>query len=202
MCTSDAAIARIAGVAAANQGNQIGKIVAHDRHASRAQILMRGGHALVGNVLHLDASRDFKQLAAQVVRRAIAAAGVTELIRLRFRQRDQFLQALHRQAGMHRDDVGRHRCVGDRYEILLRAVGQLFVQPLIYGENRRGDYQQRMAIRFRFGDDRRANGATCAGPVVDDYLRPKRARQYWRDEPRQDVRGAARRKRHHDSDGP
>ena len=63
-----------------------------------------------------------------------------------------------------------------------------------------GHQQQRVAVRRRLGDEIAADVAVGTRAVVDHHLLAERLGEMLPDQPRQDIAGAADRKRHHHPD--
>ena len=88
----------------------------------------------------------------------------------------------------------------DRIEALHRIVGQRLEQAGVVRERARG-HQKRVAVGRRARGELRADIAARARLVVDHHrLAPARL-NFLADQPRQDVRTAARRERNDDGDG-
>ena len=113
---------------------------------------------------------------------------------LRLGERDELLDAVHRQAGIDRDDVRRGDQHGDRREGFQRVVGQR-VEPRIDRARERHD-QQRVAVLWRVGDDLAADHAAGAAAIVDDDLLAKPLAEMLGDDAGDDVVDAAGRERH------
>ena len=122
---------------------------------------------------------------------AAPPGGKTERIRFRFRQRDQLLQILHRDARMRYPHVWSRRRIGDRCEILLRAISQLLVEPLV--DRKRGSRRHQQDVTARLGprDERRANRGVGAGAVLDEHRDPHRLRHKGREGARNEIGAAA-----------
>ena len=152
---------------------------------------------------HEGASQALEQLARQVDRRAVAAAGHVELAGMRLR--------VAHEVG-HRGDAGglrlcrvEHQHIGhagdqrDRHEVLDRVVGQLRVQRLVDAVRADRAHQQGVAVRCRLGHFGGAEVAAGAGLVVDDEGLAEGALQLRRQRAGQQVGGAAGRERHDDA---
>ena len=101
-----------------------------------------------------------------------------------------------------RDQGNRHRGdEPDRRKVLARVVAGIGVEARI-DRNRAGvAEQQRVAVGLGLGDRAGAKIAAGAGAVVHHDGVLKRDGKFFRDDPRQRIDAAARRKRHHQRDG-
>ena len=141
--------------------------------------------------------RDLAELLAREMDRG-AETGRRErdLAGLCLRQRDQFLRGCGRHGRMHDQHQRRGGEQRDRREILLRVVGQLAGEQAGIDHERTVDHADGVAVR-RGGRDRlRADLAGAAAAIVDHERLPERALEMRLDQPRQDVRRAARRVGH------
>ena len=165
-------------------------------------VLQRGRGALVGHVHDIDLGLGLEQFAGQMRGRAIAGRGEIELAGLRLGERDQLLQRFRRHVRIDHQDIGLRADQRDRHEILLRAVGELFVQALVGGEDAVVAHQQRVAVGRRMGDRIGRDIAAGAGPVLDDERHAEQLLHLLADDAGEHVARAAGRERHHQRDRP
>jgi hypothetical protein len=121
--------------------------------------------------------------------------------RIGARGADQVSQGLHIDLRMHHHE---HRHVGDerdRREGLVRFERHRLVEELVDALNSRRGHQQRVAVRFRLGDDVGSDIAASTRLVFDDDRLAKRLREFFADRARQHVDRAAGRKRRDHADG-
>ncbi len=136
----------------------------HELDISGDQIVQRRRRAVIGHVRHLDPRHIGKHGGGQVMESADAAGAVAQ--RPLFGERDEIVDAVHRQRRAD-DQHERHRS-NDRHQrhILGRIVRQLFVERRVDRE-RRHRHHDRVAVgrrlRHKVGRDHRA----FPGTVLD-----------------------------------
>ena len=114
----------------------------------------------------------------------------------------RLLKVRNRQVRIDAENVGGHRRKRDRNEVLVGIVGQVLVQKLVGGEDRRRGEQDGVAVGGRLFERVDPDDAVGAGPILDDNrLRPGLA-QLVRNQARDEVERAARRKRNDEFDRP
>ncbi|MNC84818.1 hypothetical protein D3C83_03860 [compost metagenome] len=110
-----------------------------------------------------------EQLAAQLVRAAVARRRVVQLPGPRLRERDEILDVLHRQRRMRRQHVGHADHQRDRREIPDRVVRQLGVNRRVGAVAGVGPHQQRIAVGRGAGRNLGADRAAGARARVVDH---------------------------------
>ena len=113
----------------------------------------RRGAAREGHVHRIEAALVGQQRAAQMAGRADARRGVVQLARMPPAIGDQLRHAVHRQAGIHRDEAVGLAGRGDRGEAAERIVAHR-VQVRRDGQVAGRGVQQRVAVRLGLGDER------------------------------------------------
>ena len=128
----------------------------------------------------------------QAVQRARPRRAEVELARLRFRERHEFGDAVGRHARIGDKDAGHVRDLGDRREVLLRVDRQVRKDRGI--DRDRADVAEidRVTVGGRLGGELHADIARRAGAVVDDDLLAEEFGELRRNDPRHEIRGAAR----------
>ena len=142
-----------------------------------------------------------QQLAGEMMRRADAGRAVAELAGILLRVGDHVRDRVDRELRVHRkaDDV-RAR-IGDRREVLHGIEADVPVEMHVARHRCVGADHQRVAIGGSARNERRADIAARAGPVVDDHRLAPGLMQPVRDGARRQVRHRARRVADHDGDG-
>jgi hypothetical protein len=136
--------------------------------------------------------------------RDAAGAGVTdrELARLRFCGSDELL---HRLRLNRRRNDQHHRRRGDLCngrEALHRVIAGVAVKRVIDRERDQVLKQQRVAVVRRFRDKLRRKQRSAAGTIVYDGVLSEHIWSFRRQEPRDEVRAAARREWHDETQWP
>ena len=173
--------------------------VEEHRHAAGDHVHDRQRIAAIGNVQHVDAGLDLEQFHREVVGRAVAGRGVTDVAGLRLRERDQLFKRLRREF---RIDHHHHRNGAEqrhRREVLDRIEGQLGVERR-RDRDRAWRQQQRVAVgrglRHRIG----AEIAAGAGLVLHHHRLAEALAEFSADKARERVGGAAGGERNHEGD--
>ena len=141
--------------------------VDHDLHLSADQIGERRRRAAIGHLHHLDPGHHLEQLGGDVLRRADAGRGITDLAGIGFDIGDQLGNRLHRNRRIdlhhqrHAHDAGDRGDVADEIEI------EILVQRGVDGI-RRGHREQRVAVGRRAHHRLGADIAAGARLVFDD----------------------------------
>src|SRR5262245_3996121 len=176
------------------------KIDERDRHLAGDEIGHRGAAALVRHVRHVDAGHQLEELAGEMHRSAVPSGGERERARLRLGHGDQGGHRSGRRAvrhGEHDRNVGELR---DRHEVLLGIVGELAHQALVDGKRARRADADRVAVGRTLRNELDADVAAGARPVLHHDLLPKALRHLPREQARDRVRAAPRRKRGDEAD--
>ncbi len=137
---------------------------------------------------------------ASCVVRAGARRGVVQLARLRLHQRDEILERIRLDAGMHHQQVGRGCDQRHRHEILDRVVLDAGVRRRRDHVGAGGAHGERVAVGRGAGRDLGADRAAGAAAVVDDHLLAEALGELLPDQARDDVGRAARRERDDQAD--
>jgi hypothetical protein len=98
------------------------------------EIVHRRSSAAIRHVHDIDVGHALEQFAGEVVGRTVAGGGEIEFAWLFLRQRDQFLHAVRRHAGIDDQHDGRRRKQRDWSEVLGRIEGKLAIERLVDGE--------------------------------------------------------------------
>jgi hypothetical protein len=123
---------------------------------------------------------------------AAAGRGVQDLVGSRPRERNEFLDRLHRQRWMHYEQTSLRREQAHADEILERVIRQLLVDVRVADVGRGMDHEG-VAVGLGLGDQFGADGARSAGPVVDDELLSSRLGDFLENDAPHDVGEAAAR---------
>ncbi len=159
--------------------------------AARHDLVHRFVGRFVRHVYHVDAGETREVRHRKMSRGAAARGGVIELSRIRFGVVDKFLYRLRRQCGADHQHVFHGADVRDTREVPERIVRQFRVQRAVDGVARRGE-NQRVAVGHGLRHRGRADGASRAGPVLDDHAAAERSTELRADRPREDVLHPAR----------
>jgi hypothetical protein len=139
-------------------------------------------------MLHVD---DERQRRGQVVERAF----------LLLRQRDELVDRLHFQIGVHHQRLDDAEQVDDWLERLVRIVGEVLGQVLVIEDRIAFDDAEGVAVGLGRGAGAYRDVAGAAGPVLDDDGLTKPRAQAVGQHAGEDVAQAARARRRHDLDG-
>jgi hypothetical protein len=179
----------------------------HGRHASEQRLNLPAEHgrarwtiAVVRHVHDIHARRVIQHFHREMRRRAGARRSIVELARLRFRERDEFLQVRGLHAGIEHEQVRRRSDERDRREILDRIVPELRVCGRRDHVRAGSAHREGVPVGRRARRDFGADGAARAAAIVDDHLLAERFGHALADEPRDDVGRSARRKRDDEAD--
>jgi len=153
-------------------------------------------------VLELDAEFLLHHHGGDVIGAANAGIGDGQFAGIGLRIGDQFRHGLDRDRFMHGQHIGAEHHHGDGGEVLLEIIGQVRKQAGCGRHRTDIGQQQSRAVRRRLGDGVGAEIAGCAGLVLDHHALADRGRQFWADQPRQNVRRSAGRERHDDAHRP
>ena len=157
--------------------------------------------AAVGNVHEVDARALLQHLHGELVLAAVAARCVVQRRIGLARVLDEFREGLHRQRRIDRE----HELVGDqardRREVPHRIDRHALVQVRIDRDQAVGAENQRVAIGGRGGDHLGSGVAVRAGAVLHHHRLAERFRELLPDDPRRDIRRAARRNGDDDAHG-
>ena len=122
----------------------------------------------VGDMQHINAPHGFDGFHGEVLLAPCARRCVAQLARLRFGERQQFLDVVGRKRRVGQDDEGPGCRVDDRREVLDRIVGIFRIEQRRNGNRRVGCEQQRVAVWHRLGNKIGANSARGSGFVLDN----------------------------------
>src|SRR5215813_7813958 len=171
LCARDRKRAQASGLDGAYQRRDVGEI---DRDLTADGIGDPVRRDPVGNVHDIEIHLQFQQLHRELRRGADDRGGIAELAGVGFCVSDQLLDRLERRRRVHGDDVRCHADARDGREIAQLIVGNLRVQGHGDGVRRDIRLEQRVSVRRRFGDERRAQHAGGAHPVFHyDLLAPQ-----------------------------
>ena len=156
------------------------------------------GGAAVGHVLDLDAGGELEQFGREM--QAVADAGRAIEHAVLPGVGDQLGDAVHRQRGMHQEEVTvEHARSGDRGEVAQHVEVRILVDERRRGD-RRGRKQQRIAVRVGLRHCARRDGAVGADPILDDEALAEVDGELAGDRARDHVGAAARREADHHAD--
>jgi hypothetical protein len=154
----------------------------------------RGTAALERNVHQIDARHQLEHLAGKMHRRAVAARSVGELSRILLRKIYQLGSRLLWKSIFGNQEKRRGADHRDRREILRRVVGRPVREVHGDRERARGGEHDGVAVGRRLQRGVDADGAAGARPVVDDHRLPEALAKARREDARDGVGAAARRK--------
>ena len=170
-------------------------------HLARHQVGQRRRRAAIGHVGHLELLPEHQQFHRDVRQRAVAGRGDVDLVGVLAGVVDEALEARDRQRRM-RHQQHRHLAhVRHRPQILFGVVRHGRAERRVDRVVGRRE-QERVAVGRRLGDDVAGDDAARAGLVVDQHLLAELGRQPLGQEARHDVRDAAGREGHDQSDRP
>ncbi len=152
-------------------------------------------------MLHLDAHAPHQQFGGEMRAGAIAGRAVVQLARLPLRERDQFLQVLHRQVVSHHKGVREGARARERGEIRDGIIARLLHQQHVVAMRLVVAEGDGVAIGLGLRHGARADGARSPGTVFNDHLLFQVFLDIRSDDPRDDIGWSARRIGHHDRDG-
>ena len=178
-----------------------GHAAEHDADVAAQQINDSLSAPLVYDVVELDACGVLQQLRAQMAYGAYAAGRIIELARFSLGQRHELLYRGGAHRRVNRKHIGGGRQLRDRRKVLNRIVADVSRNRGICRQRGYVDKADGMAIGTGLRHDLCADGAVAAGAIVQHDLLAKLLRQLRGNEARNGVRAAARRERHHKSDG-
>ena len=170
----------------------------HGRHAAGDEVLYRRGAAAVRDVVHPDIRDQAEQLHAEVLRRAVARAGVVQGGG-GARQRRQGAGVRGGHAGVDGEHEVAARQADDRGKAADRIIGHLLEQARVHDEGV-GLEQQGAAIGRGAGHRLGADVAGSAGAVLDHEGLGEAGLEKGRDQPGEDVHAGAGRERDQDGD--
>ena len=155
----------------------------------------------IGHVHDVDLRRQLEQFAGQMRQAAGAGRCEIEFSGLRLGQRDQFAHVLGGNIARDHQHFRHLRDQGDGLQILQRIVGDLF-HAGADGERARARNRDGVAVRFRLRHRVGSEHAALSAAVVDQHRLLGQFRHALADHARDDVVGAAGRKRHDQPDRP
>jgi hypothetical protein len=148
------------------------------------------------------ADRGIEQQAGDVAAGTGAAGAEQQLRLVRPRISDELAQIVGGKIRTGDENGGRERDQADRREVAHGIVGRVFVERLILRQHAGGAEQERVAVRGRACDPRRAGDAAGAGNILDHHLHAEALAHARRDDARDHVGRAAGRVRHDHTDRP
>src|SRR5687767_12736625 len=149
-----------------------------------------GPGRLVGHAREFGARRHHEKLAGEMQRGAARAGTVVHYARPGARQRDELTDVVDLQSGCHHQHVRRSLEQRDRREVRDGVVVYFFHQGRVL--HRAAADHERVAVGRRAG---RYSPYQPARAVVDDNLLPERIAERWRDDAREKIVAATRRRR-------
>ncbi len=118
--------------------------------------------------------------------------GVAERAGLRLRQRRKLGERVHIQGGIRHHDLSRKEWIGDRREILVGIVGDLFKQELVIRQRLSGQDADRVAVVRRLGAGPAADIHGAAGAVLHDDRLAQALAHLFTQHAHENIAGAAR----------
>jgi len=182
-----------------DEGDQCRQIHGNSIYMARERIRDGRARPLVGHMGDAPLRGLLEQFNGQVRQPAVARRRDRHLLLLR--QFQQLAKALHRQAGADRDGFRGQTHGADGREVVVDVEGHLRQEMRRNHQRAGAGEHQRVAIGGGFGDLAGGHGAAGARLVFHQHLLAQQAAQPGRDDARDDVVRAARRKTHDQLDG-
>lgn len=135
------------------------------RHFAGQHGSQRGSAAAIRHMRDIDASAILERLSGEIRSCTCARRSVVERAGFALRQRNQFLDRAHGYRGMHNQRIGRFGEQRDMCEIADRVVGQMAKKAGACGKART-ILCDGVAVRWRLGARRDADGGACTGAVI------------------------------------
>ena len=159
---------------------------------ARNHIHQRGRGAFVRHMHDPHAGHTVEQLRRQMRRGAHARAGVVQLARTRLGERDELLDVMHRQRGIHHQYVRLRAHQRNRRKVFNRIKAKMFVETGVRAEGGVVTRHQRVAVRRRFGSYFSADIAAGARTIFHDHRLAHALGELLADQACEDIRGPAR----------
>ena len=177
-----------------------GHVDEHHVHLPADQVGNRWWAAFVGHVQHVHIGHQLEKLRRQMGGCALAGGSKRNLPRCFFRQGDQLIDRVDRQARVNNQNVRNRAHQGDGRQVFDGVIAQLAVQGRVDGDDFRS-HQQRIAIWRGLCHGFSCNVAASPRTVFNQHRLTQGVRQFGADDARKKINRSPRWKRNDDLDG-